>query len=91
MIATLHPIPLRRNLFFSSYMSMRKMNYCKSILFIICLLVFQSVNAQVDPNSYIPDSVQKMINNIRDNIKGYKDLKEIPGIPQFLPFIDSNS
>ena len=51
------------------------MNNCKFIFLIACLLIFQTVHAQV-PGSFNMDSLQKV-------------LKNIPGVPQDLPFFDS--
>ena len=70
------------------------MNYYKAFFSIACLLIFQRLNAQVNPGLYNMDSIQKMVKSIKDNIKipkGYKELKDIPGVPEFLPFVDSNS
>ncbi len=69
------------------------MSYYKTLLFISCLSVFYVSNAQVNPDTYNKDSLEKMIQNMKDDIRKnqFKYLKDIPGIPQSLPFIDSNS
>jgi signal transduction histidine kinase len=69
------------------------MKYFKAIPFIFSLLIFQA-KAQVKSNFYNLDSIQKMVNNIRKSVKipkGYNDIKDLPGLPATLPFLDSNS
>jgi hypothetical protein len=37
------------------------MNYLKTIFFIICILIFHQLNAQVNPDSYNIDSLKKLL------------------------------
>ncbi len=68
------------------------MKYCKIIFTVICILIFYQSDAQVTPPAYNADSVKKLLKNLKVKIpKGYEDLKNLPGVPQFLPFMDTNS
>ena len=70
------------------------MNFYKTIFCVICILIFNQSNAQVHPGSYNTDSLQQLLKIMKNTFKtpeGFEDLEDIPGIPQFLPFIDSNS
>ena len=71
------------------------MKHYKIIISFIFILAFNHSNAQINPGSFNGDSLQKLLKNIKNlkagPPKGYKDLKNIPGLPQFLPFMDSNS